>query len=108
MPHVGVQGLRPRDGQHHRGQGEERDREVTDQETHRVGRQQRLEDLRIPGDADHSAGADRHEPHDHHRTDHQRQLRGGPGGYDAGLDGHSHRASTTRTRDLESASTGDP
>ena len=51
MPHVGVQRLRAGDGEHDRGQREERDREVAEEEAQRVGRRERLEDLGVLGDA---------------------------------------------------------
>ena len=69
MPHVGVQRLRAGDGEHDGGQREERDREVAEEEVQRVGRRERLEDLRVIGDAAHAARGDREEPDEHHRAE---------------------------------------
>ena len=50
VPHVGVQRLGAGDREHDGGQREERDREVVEEEVERVGRRERLEDLRVIGD----------------------------------------------------------
>ena len=50
VPHVGVERLGAGDREHDRGKGEERDVEVAGQERQRVGRRQRLEDLRVVDD----------------------------------------------------------
>jgi hypothetical protein len=69
MSHVRVQRLGSGDGQHHRGQREERGREVADQEAEGVGGGQRLEDRGMGGDTTYPDHADRGEPDAYHRPE---------------------------------------
>ena len=69
VPHVRVQRLGAGDREHDRGQREERDREVVEEEVQRVGRRQRLEDLGVVGDPAHAARGDGQKPDDHHRAE---------------------------------------
>jgi hypothetical protein len=69
VSHVRVQRLGSGDGEHHRGQREERGREMPGQEAEGVGRGQRLEDRRVGRDAAHPDDADRGEPDAHDRPE---------------------------------------
>ena len=69
VAHVRVERLGAGDREHDRREREERDREVAEQEARRVGRRQRLQDLRVVGDAADAARADRDEPDRHHRPE---------------------------------------
>ena len=74
VAHVGVERLGAGDGEDDRGQREERNVEVPEDERQRVGRRQRLEDLRVVDDAPDAEGADRDEPQDHHRPEEAADL----------------------------------
>ena len=54
VPHVRVQRLGAGDREHDRGQREERDPEMAEEEAQRVAGRQRLQDLRVAGDAAHA------------------------------------------------------
>jgi hypothetical protein len=69
MAHVGIERLGAGDREHDAGQGEERDTEVAEQEVERVGRRERLEDVRVVRDACHPARGDGKKPDDHHRAE---------------------------------------
>ncbi len=77
VTHVGIQRLGAGDGQHDRGEGEERDVEVARQERQR--RRSGDSAFKISGLSTmpvHSARADRHEPGDHHRPEEPSDGRG--------------------------------
>ncbi len=69
VTHIGIKRLRAGDGEHDRGQREEGDLEMPDDECQCVRRGECLEDLRMRDDAGDSACADRDEPRDHHRAE---------------------------------------
>jgi len=76
MPHVGVQRFGAGQRQHHGTENGHAHAWVVDEELHRPGRVERLQDLRALHDAVHAQRTDRHEPQHHDRPEQNADARG--------------------------------
>ena len=70
VPHVSVQSLGPRHGEHDRAQHEEAGETVLEEERHAVPGIQREQDGGVPDDLAGAEHPDQHEPHEHDRPEH--------------------------------------
>ena len=78
MPHVRIERLGARQGQHGGAQGEEAKQGVRLEEADRVPRRQRAQYLRVVSDADDAEAAQRDEPEHHDRAEQRADRRRAP------------------------------